>query len=126
MKYWDNFWSWVGKKAYNYKLPSNRKKVRDESHPEQYKSRDGLEANKDAQVFRANNDIVSSYSKAVQSGVVGTGFTLQYKSDDEDLNKDVESWLKYWSEYKNCDITQRFFRQVSQRWTGNCYFARQG
>ena len=107
-------WSW-GKKAYPYDTQSIRKMSRDTSHPEEHKARDAIEANKDAQVYRTNNDIVASYVKAMQSGVVGTGFTLQYKSEDTELNKKVEWWLEYWSEMGNCDIKENFFRADLER-----------
>ncbi len=112
---WYNPWTWGGKKAFAYDLKSMKNVSRDNSHPERYKNRDALEANKDAQALRTNNDLVASYDKALQSGVVGTGFTLQYKTKDTELNKDVENWLNYWSEYQNCEITGRFFRQDLER-----------
>lgn len=112
----DGFFSSVlGKKAFAYNTKAMLNKIRDTSHPENYKARDGLEANKDVQAFRTNNDLVASYGKAIESGVVGTGFTLQYKSPDRELNKKVEAFLSYWSEDENCEVTGRFFRQDLER-----------
>jgi len=107
--------SWFGKKALSYGLKSMKNIYSDASHPEQYKARDALEANKDAQALRTNNPIISSYSESLQSGVVGTGFTLQYKSKNIKLNNQVEFWLSHYSEYGNCEITGRFFRQDLER-----------
>ena len=107
--------TWFGEKTYTTNPLGLKKFSRNTSHPEEYKSRDALEANKDAQIYRTNNDLIASYSEALKSGVVGTGFTLQYKSDDEELNKQVEFWLEHWSEYGNCEITGRFFRQELER-----------
>jgi len=107
--------TWFGTKTVNFDLQSLKKYYRNKSHPEEYKARTVIAANYDAQALRLNNDLVSSYSKSIQQGVVGTGFTLQYKSDDDDLNKKVEFFLEYWSEYKNCEITKRFFRQDFER-----------
>jgi len=115
MSWWNTFGNWMGQKAFNYGLKSMRKIPRNHSHPEEYKARDAIKANQDAQALKTNNDLISSYSEALQSGVVGTGFTLQYKSDDEKLNKQVEFFLEYWSEYGNCEITGRFFRQDLER-----------
>lgn len=107
--------TWFSEKTFTTNPTGLKKFSRNTSHPEEYKSRDALEANKDAQIYRTNNDLVASYAEALQSGVVGTGFTLQYKSDDEELNKQVEFWLEHWSEYGNCEITGRFFRQELER-----------
>ena len=115
MTYWTTFKNWLNLKAFNYGLRSMKKITRDTSHPEEHKARDAIEANNDAQALRTNNDIVAAYSEAMQSGVVGTGFTLQYKSKDEELNKKVEFFLEHWSEYGNCEITGRFFRQDLER-----------
>jgi capsid protein len=115
MDIWGNITGWLGKKAFNYGLQTLRKISRDKTHPEQYKARDAIQANLDAQALRTNNDIVASLSKAIKSGVVGTGFTLQYKSPNEELNDKVEFFLDYWSEHGNCEITGRFFRQQLER-----------
>jgi len=113
---WWNPWTWNGSKAFNSHLQNMKKFARDNSHPEEHKARSALEANVDASLLRRNNDIVASYAEALQSGVVGTGFTLQYKSPDDELNKEVEFFLvDLWSEYGNCEITGRFFRQDLER-----------
>lgn len=106
---------WFQKKSFNHNLNITRKNFKDISHPEKYKTRDGLKATEEAQVLRQNNDIVSSYLDALSSGVVGEGLTLQYKSDDEELNKKVESWLEYWSEAGNCCTRNEMFRQEAER-----------
>ncbi len=110
-----NPFSWFGGKAYQYGKSSLKNIQRSGRHHEEIKARDAIEANKDAQAYRTNNDLVASYIKALQSGVVGTGFTFQYKSDDEKLNQKVESWFNHWSEIGNCEITGRFFRQDAER-----------
>lgn len=111
----DAFSNWINRKAYSYALNSLKNVPRDNSHHEKYKARDALQANIDAQNLKVNNDLVSSYSESLQSGVVGTGFTLQFKSKDPVLNEDVESFLSYWSEYENCEITGGYFREDLER-----------
>jgi capsid protein len=59
--------------------------------------------------------MVSSYSKAVKRGVVGTGFSLQFKTDNSTINNQAEEWLKYCSEKGNADFTKRLFRQKMER-----------
>lgn len=115
MSWFSPLGNWFGQKAFKWGLKSMRNIPRDYSHPEQSKARDAIQANMDAQALRTNNDLVASFTKALQSGVVGTGFTLQYKSEDEVLNKEVEAFLSHWSEYGNCEITGRFFRQDLER-----------
>ena len=115
MNWFSSFGNWLGQKAFKWGLQSMKYVPRNHSHPEESKAFDAIQANMDAQALRTNNDMVASYAKALQSGVVGTGFTLQYKSENEDLNKDVEAFLSHWSEYGNCEITGRFFRQDLER-----------
>lgn len=103
------------KKAVAHNLNTLRKVSTDASHPEQYKSRDAILATRDAQALKLNNDLVSSYVKALKSGVIGEGTTLQYKSDNSELNKKVERWLEYWAEVGNCSVREVLFRQEAER-----------
>jgi len=109
------FGGWLVRRAYNSNLKSTRKFSRSNAHPEYFKSRDAEQANIDARILRENNDIVSAYSEALKAGVVGTGFAFQYKSKDSELNDDVERFFSYWSEFGNCEITGRFFREEAER-----------
>lgn len=115
MSWYSPLRNWLGQKAFAFGAKSMWKVAKDNSHPEKHKARDALQANLDAQAFRTNNDIIAAYSKAVQNGVVATGFNLQYKSPDEKLNEQVEFFLSHWSEYGNCELTGRFFRQELER-----------
>ena len=111
----DSFKGFFAKKAIHFGLNSLRKISTDKTHPEHYKSRDGIKATQEAQALKINNDLVSSYVKTLKSGVVGEGFTLQFKSEDIELNKKVEKWLAYWSEVGNCSIREVLFRQEAER-----------
>lgn len=98
--------SWF-KKSTPSELKITHSYSRGKAHPE--KKTVSIQAtNEDANILRYTNDIVSSYSKAVKRGVVGTGFSLQFKTKDIELNSEVESWLEYCGELGNADITKRF------------------
>jgi capsid protein len=111
----DYFKLFFAKKAILYGLNSLRKINTSQNHPELQKSRDGIKATEDAQALRLNNDLIASYVKTLKAGVVGEGTTLQYKSDDVELNKKVERWLERWSEVGNCSIREILFRQEAER-----------
>jgi len=107
-----NPFSWF-KKTTPFNLLDTLDFSRDAVHPE--KKRSVAETNKEANSLRYMNDMVSSYEKTVSRGVVGTGFALQFKTDDENINTQVEEWLDYTSEKGNADFTKRFFRQKIER-----------
>jgi capsid protein len=112
MSIWNPF-DWFGKKTTPYNLGMTLGMSRDKVHPERKVS--VSETNKEANTLRYSNDMVSAYSKAVKRGVVGTGFSLQFKTDDNNINAQAEDWLKYCSEKGNADFTKRFFRQKLER-----------
>lgn len=111
----DAFKGFFAKKAITHGLNVLRKINTTSSHPEKTKARDGIKATEDAQALRLNNDIVGSYVKALKSGVIGEGTSLQFKSPDIELNQKVERWLSYWSEVGNCSIREILFRQEAER-----------
>lgn len=115
MIFMDSIKDFFATKAIQYGANALRKTSTDRSHPEKHKSRDAIRATEDAQGFKLNNDLVSSYVKSLKSGVVGEGFTLQYKSEDRELNKSVEKWLNFWSEAGNCSIREVSYRQELER-----------
>ncbi|UTW70888.1 phage portal protein [Anaerobacillus sp. HL2] len=51
---------------------------------------------------------------AFERNVVGTGFKLQAKTDDEELNAEIEKLWKEWSKPRNCDVT--FKQSFSEIW----------
>lgn len=62
-----------------------------------------------------NSDILESVILAFERNVVGGGFKLQAKTDNEDLNKQIEELFKLWSRPKNCDVTQQqSFNEILQ------------
>lgn len=62
-----------------------------------------------------NSDILESVILAFERNVVGVGFKLQAKTDDEELNAKIESLFKTWSRPKYCDVTsQQSFSEICQ------------
>ncbi len=60
-----------------------------------------------SQDLERNSDILESILLAFERNVVGTGFKLQAKTDNEELNKQIEVLFKKWSRPKYCDVTQQ-------------------
>lgn len=58
-----------------------------------------------ARDMERNSDILGSILIAFENNVVGTGFTLRMKTEDEKLNNQIEKLFAEWSKPKNCDIT---------------------
>lgn len=62
-----------------------------------------------------NSDILESVVLAFERNVVGGGFKLQAKTENEDLNTAIESLFKLWCRPKNCDVTQQqSFSEICQ------------
>lgn len=60
-----------------------------------------------------NSDIQESIVGAFERNVVGTGFKLQAKTNDEDLNNQIEKLWKEWCKPRNCDVTfQQSFSEI--------------
>lgn len=66
-----------------------------------------------ARDLERNSDIQESIVGAFERNVVGTGFKLQAKTDDEDLNSEIEKLWKEWCKPRNSDITfQQSFSEM--------------
>ena len=58
-----------------------------------------------ARDLERNSDIMNSVLWAIKRNVIGSGFRLQAKTGDTDLNNEIEKlWLK-WCKPRNCDVT---------------------
>ena len=66
-------------------------------------SRDGVRAR--ARDLERNSDIMNSVVGAFKRNVVGGGYHVQVKTEDEELNKQIELAWKKWCKKQNCDIT---------------------
>lgn len=68
-----------------------------------------------SQDLERNSDILESVLLAFERNVVGTGFRLQAKTHDENLNIQIEEAFKEWSRPKYCDVTQQqSFAEICQ------------
>lgn len=62
-----------------------------------------------------NSDILESVILAFERNVVGGGFKLQAKTENENLNTEIEELFKLWCRPKNCDVTQQqSFSEICQ------------
>ncbi len=66
-------------------------------------SRDDVRAR--ARDLERNSDIMNSVVGAFMRNVVGGGYHVQVRTDDQELNKKIEQAWKRWCKKQNCDIT---------------------
>lgn len=66
-------------------------------------SRDEVKAR--ARDLERNSDIMNSVAGAFKRNVVGGGFSIQAKTEETDLNKQLERAWKRWCKKQNCDVT---------------------
>lgn len=66
-------------------------------------SRDEVKAR--ARDLERNSDIMNSVVGAFKRNVVGTGFAIQAKTEEPELNKQIERAWKRWCKKQNCDVT---------------------
>lgn len=66
-------------------------------------SRDDVRAR--ARDLERNSDIMNSVVGAFKRNVVGGGYHVQVKIDDQELNKKIEQTWKKWCKKQNCDVT---------------------
>lgn len=76
-------------------------------------SRDTVRAR--ARDLERNSDMANSVIGAYKRNIVGLGVTLQAKTPDENLNKQIEDVWKQWCKKKNCDVTEtQSFSQMTR------------
>lgn len=74
-------------------------------------SRDVIRAR--ARDLEQNSDIAQSILHAYVRNVVGKGYTLRAKTEDDTLNNEIESAWKRWCKAQNCDVTgEQSFNQM--------------
>ena len=66
-------------------------------------SRDDVRAR--ARDLERNSDIMNSVVGAYKRNIVGGGYHVQVKTDDQELNKQIEKAWKRWCKKQNCDVT---------------------
>lgn len=90
--------------AGNYNRPNQNWRVGNQSaeFTDRY-SRDEVKAR--ARDLERNSDIMNSVVGAFKRNVVGSGFSIQVKTEEPELNKEIERAWKRWCKKQNCDIT---------------------
>lgn len=59
-----------------------------------------------ARDLERNSDIANSVVGAFKRNVIGGGYNLQARTENERLNTEIEELWKLWCKKKNCDITE--------------------
>lgn len=59
-----------------------------------------------ARDLERNSDMANSLIGAFKRNIIGHGRTLQSRTNDEELNNQIEETWKEWCKRKNCDITE--------------------
>lgn len=74
-------------------------------------SRDTIRAR--ARDLERNSDMMNSVTGAFKRNVIGGGYTIQVRTEDEELNKQLSELWKEWCKKKNCDVTEtQSFNQI--------------
>lgn len=74
-------------------------------------SRDTIRAR--ARDLERNSDMMNSVIGAFKRNVIGGGYTIQVKTDDEKLNHQLTELWKEWCKKQNCDVTEtQSFNQI--------------
>lgn len=75
-------------------------------------SRDNVRAR--ARDLERNSDMMNSIIGAFTRNVIGGGYTLQAKTDNDELNDTIEAAWRKWCKKQNCDVTgtQSFTRMM--------------
>lgn len=92
--------------AGNYERPNQNWRVTTNQSAEltdRY-SRDEVRAR--ARDLERNSDFMNSIAGAFKRNVVGGGYFVQAKTEDTDLNKEIEKAWKKWCKKQNCDVTE--------------------
>lgn len=66
-------------------------------------SRDWVRAR--ARDLERNSDIMNSVLGALKRNIIGAGFQIQAKTENPELNKELERLWKRWCKARNCDVT---------------------
>ena len=74
-------------------------------------SRDIIRAR--ARDLERNSDIANSLIGAYKRNIIGGGYTLQVRTNEEKINNEIEKLWKKWCKKKNCDVTgTQSFNQI--------------
>lgn len=72
-----------------------------------------------ARDLERNSDMAQGVISAFKRNVVGRGFTLQAKTGDPDLSREIDELWKVWCRRRNCDVTAtQNFNQICRMAVG--------
>lgn len=60
-----------------------------------------------ARDLERNSDIFNGVVSSFKRNIIGTGFTLQVRTGNDELDSQIEKLWKRWTKKQNCDITQQ-------------------
>ena len=60
-----------------------------------------------ARDLERNSDIFNSVVSSYKRNIIGTGFTLQVRTGNDELDSQIEKLWKRWTKKQNCDVTQQ-------------------
>lgn len=93
------------------RLNSNWKVSNDSAEITDRYSRDSIRAR--TRDLERNSDMMNSVIGAYKRNIVGGSYTLQARTQDPELNKQIEKYWKQWCKKKNCDVTgTQSFNQI--------------
>lgn len=93
------------------RLNANWRAVNQSAEDTDRMSRDTIRAR--ARDLERNSDMMNSVTGAFKRNVIGGGYTIQVKTDDENLNKQLSELWKEWCKKRNCDVTEtQSFNQI--------------
>lgn len=73
--------------------------------------RDNIRAR--ARDLERNSDIMNSITSTFVRNVIGGGYALQARTNNEELNTQIERYWRLWCKKKNCDVTgMQSFQQI--------------
>ncbi|MFR4350566.1 MAG: phage portal protein [Roseburia sp.] len=115
--YYREAWSQSAEQLRNYdagdygRLNANWRPLNESAELTDRYNRDTVRAR--ARDLERNSDIANSIIGAYKRNVVGGGFNLQARTENEDLNQQIEALWKIWIKKHNCDVTEtQSFSQI--------------
>mgnify|MGYP002679634872 CR=1 FL=1 len=60
-----------------------------------------------ARDLERNSDIFNGVVSSYKRNIIGTGFTLQVRTGNDELDSQIEKLWKRWTKKQNCDVTQQ-------------------
>lgn len=95
----------ISKANHNWRVLNNPAQIEDKPERSIVRAR--------ARDLERNTDVTNGILGAFERNVIGKGFNMQAKTDDEKIDSQLEELWNEWCKAKNCDVTgQQNFRQI--------------